>query len=261
MKKRTHERRRSRNVVSRKRRAVLKKVTPIPSVSDQLAIEFFAVSCAMLANLGVDIGRTLQAKSIYKVSTARAPQARELFHKALWLGELANEWSENSAFLDKSGRPAILPLEGRTASFAALCRKYFPSTSVEHVLALGAKTGMVERVASDKVALVNVCLMLNGQRDLMLARAVLCVRGLLGGMVRSAKAKSLGPELWPDRMACGYVRKERFNAFASAMRPQLHNAVEQGNRWLAGHTVRESRPHPARKSALMGVHAYVFNDE
>jgi hypothetical protein len=209
--------------------------------------------------MGIDGEKLLGTPAIGHAATAEAPFARQLLHDTLRLGDLAVEWAENSAFLDSSGKPAILSLDGRGATFSSLCRKYFGDQPVQSIVSLGIETKMLERVDTDKVALVSSCLMLTGQSTLMLARAVLCVRGLLEGMVNNAKAGA-SAVLWPDRLACSYVKRADFDKFAAAMRPQLHDVVDQGNRWLSEHTVQNASAARDDRLALMGVHAYVFTD-
>jgi hypothetical protein len=102
--------------------------------------------------------------------------------------------------------------------------------------------------------------MLTGHPALLLARAILCVRGLLQATERNAFSAKTRDGLSPDRLALSYVPKESFGEFGAFMRPQLHNVADQGNRWLSEHTVRDRPRDSGHNARLMGVHAYVFSD-
>ena len=227
---------------------------------EQLSTELLSVAASILNLFGVDSTKVLASEAIHAPATARAPFSKQLFHDALWLGELALEWSESSEYLDAAGHPKVLAIQGQGCSFSSLVGKYFEGGRTAQILELGIRTRVVERVGEDRVALINACVMLTGQPALMLARAVICVRGLLEGMVRNATDTKSDALRWPDRMACSYVPKESFGAFADAMRPQLHNVADQGNRWLSEHTVRDRSRPGLEKTALMGVHVYAFTD-
>jgi len=229
--------------------------------AEQLSTELLSVAASCLSFFGVESAKVLASDAIHAPATARAPLSTQLFHDALWLGELALEWSESSEYLDAAGHPKILAIQGQRCSFSSLVRKYFEGGRTAQILELGIRTRVVERVGEDRVALINACVMLTGQPALMLARAVICVRGLLEGMVRNATDTKPDALRWPDRMACSYVPKESFRAFADAMRPQLHNVADQGNRWLSEHTVRDRSRPESEKTALMGVHVYAFTDD
>ncbi|MGH8254605.1 MAG: DUF6502 family protein [Steroidobacteraceae bacterium] len=226
----------------------------------RLGAELVGVCLAAVRPYGVDSAQVLRSPLTVKASTGRATFARKLFHDTYWLGELATEWTENPDYVDASGRPRVLAVYGQGATFAALVRRYFGARRLQPILKLALRTGVVEQVGSHKVAHVNACVMLTGQSTLLLARAVLCVRGLLSATQSNGLGVSKTTQLSPDRLACSFVPRESFGQFAGLMRPQLHNLVDQGNRWLSDHTVRD-RPRDAEdRKGLMGVHAYVFRD-
>ena len=230
------------------------------SASERLATELIGVCLAALRAYGVDSAGVLRSRAPLMPAAARATFARRLFHDTFWLGELATEWTENPLYMDQSGRPRVLAIDGEGATFAALVRKYFGPRRLRSVLELAQRTRVIERIGEDRVAQLNACVMLTGQPLLLLARAILCVRGLLAATQSNARGAAKPSELSPDRLACSYVPKESFEEFAGFMRPQLHNVMDQGNRWLSEHTVRDRPRETDNKRGLMGVHAYVFSD-
>lgn len=116
---------------------------------------------------------------------------------------------------------------------------------------------MLERVGPNQVAQVNPIVLMTGDPLLVLARAVLSVRWLLGVAQRNG-LRSSGRAMVPDRMAFMVVPKKYGDAFADFMRPQLSNVVEMADGWLTKYAVRDQDGHAG--SELVGVHTYVFRD-
>lgn len=227
---------------------------------EQLGTELLGVCVAALQSYGVQGARILKIDRSKIIAAKRPRLAARLLHDAFSLGELAEDWSENPCYIDESGRPKVLPLRGRGSTFSELVLKHFGRRDTQRILELALRTRVVERVPPDKVAQINACVMLTGHSTLLLARAILCIRGLLEVVRRNSAINAKRSDLSPDRMATAYVRREDFEEFATLMRPQLSNLTDQGNRWLAAHMVRD-RPRPSdRDVAFIGVHAYVFQE-
>lgn len=232
-------------------------------VSEQLTAELVAVCLASAHSYGVSRGRALGALTLAGPGAYRAPLARKLFQDTYWLGELANGWVQDRRYVERGKHPRVLPIAGPAPSFTALSRRYFGSRRVQDVIALALETGVIER-SDDKVALRNPCVMLTGRPELLLARAVLCVQGLLATVENNGLKAAQRASLSPDRLACSVVTKARFEGFADHMRPRLYELAENGNRWLAKYAVRDRGARASRETRkdghLMGVHAYVFSD-
>ena len=226
----------------------------------RLGSELIGVCLAALQPYGVDGAAVLKSVAATRAAAAQAPFARGLFRDTFWLGELATEWTESRSYVDQQGKPKVLPIQGEEPSFEALVQKYFGPGRVPQILELASRTLVIERVEGGRVAQVNACVMLNGQPLLLLARAILCVRGLLAATQSNAVGAEKPSGMSPDRLACSYVPKDAFGEFAALMREQIHGLVDQGNRWLSEHTVRDRPAEADRKGGVMGVHAYVFSD-
>lgn len=227
------------------------------SIAERLAVELLEVCLDSAGTYGAKRERVLAAlQPAHRSRTARATLARRLFHDTHWLGELANGWARDPAYVDDSGHPLPLRVNGPAPSFSALVRRYFHSRKVQEILQLALSTGVIVRPDRNRVALRDPCVMLTGQPLLLLARAVLCVRGLLAATANNGRAESLSP----DRLACSVVTTREFEKFANFMRPKVYDLVETGNRWLSQYAVRDQPQQVGRGRSLMGVHAYVFSD-
>ena len=231
-----------------------------PSVEELLAQELLSVCLAALNSYGVDAAKVLESQRSVRSLSTQAPTARKIFHDMHRLGELTTEWTENPHYVDHSGRPKVLPIDGKGASFATLVRKYFGVRRLPEILALAYRTRVLEQVGPDRVAQLNATVMSTGNPVPLLARTVLSVRWLLNVAERNGLRSSDKAQLVPERMACSVVAKEHFAEFSDLMRPQLSNLVDMGNRWLTKCTVKAGPKGIGRRARLIGVHAYVFRD-
>jgi hypothetical protein len=229
-------------------------------VEEILASELLSVCLAAMRPYGVDPRKALRSQVARDASLAQTSVARRLFQDADRLGDLANEWTENSQFVDQSGRPMVLPIRGRGATFETLVRRYFGPKRLREILELAIQTRVVERVGRDRVAHVNSCVMLTGHRVLILARAVLSVQWMLAGAENNSLPPDEQSDLLPERMACAYIPKERVTEFSSLMLPHLFNVVDMANRWLSEHMVRDRPKEAQDHTRLVGVHTYVFRE-
>jgi hypothetical protein len=229
-----------------------------PSVEECLATEMLSVCLMGLRSFGVDAEKTLKSQRSIRSLNGQVPVARKIFQDSLSLGELATEWMENAHYVDQSGRPSVLPIRGKGATFSTLVQKYFGKRRLDEILDFAMRTRVIERVGSDKVAQVNAVVMLTGDPLLVLARTVLSVRWLLDVARRNGLRASDQSELVPERLACSLIPRARSAEFADLMRPYLYNMTERTNRWLAKYTVRDRRREG--DTELVGVHTYVFRD-
>lgn len=227
-------------------------------VTDALARELLGVCMATLRRYGIDrrhLGR-LAGEAI--ASGGEIPTTSKMFRDTDRLGDLANEWTENAAYVDRSGRPKVLPISGGEISFAALVAKYFRGRSTEEILEMGCRTRVLERVGTEKVAQFGGCVIFAGHPILMLVHAIQSVRWFLNTTVSNANPR--GPsKVLPDRKACTAVPADCLPEFIKVMRQPLINLVEMGNRWLAAHATAR-RTVRTEKKITMGIHAYLFHD-
>jgi len=223
-----------------------------------LAKELVEVSRAAARAYGLLPSR--RGSSRISSSASRAPLARKIFQDAHRLGDLAAEWAENGHFLERSGRPKVLPIEGAGASFRTLARKHFGRRRLSEVLDLAARRGVIEQIGPHEVAQRTAWVMLTGDSVLLLARAVLCVHWILKAARRNGRKSANSAALLPERMASARIPVEWAAQFADLMRAQLSNAAEIGNRWLSKRALQARTRRTARRTSLVGVHAYVFRD-
>ena len=229
-----------------------------PEVTDALARELLGVCMATLGRYGVNANRLVELAVGAIDSQGEIPTASKLFQDVDRLGDLANEWTENPAYVDATGRPRTLPIKGAGPTFGNLVRKYFAGRPTNEVLDLGCRTRLLERIGDDRVAQFGGCVMFTGHPMLMLVHAIHSVRWFLATTLSNAGSQPPSTTILPDRRACTAVPEGDLHDFISVMRQPVISLVEMGNRWLSARATMK-RPNKGKK-IQMGVHAYLFKD-
>lgn len=120
------------------------------------------------------------------------------------------------------------------------------------------QTRVIERVGSDRVALLNAVVMLTGDPLLLLALRVLSIRRLLDAARRNSLRASDRAGLVPEHIASSVIPLDQAVDFSDLVRPYPSNVVDMANRWLSKYSVRD-QPRAAN-SELVGVRTFVFRD-
>jgi hypothetical protein len=247
-----------------------KKLSPLPqarwaldsrdmAMRDALAIELLSTCTAALETYGLSrvrlaglVREALARKSKRKSSASVVLEAAEQ------LAEMIAKWGEHPAFLDETGRPAVLTVGGPNSSFRALSAEFFPDYSISDVVEFGCEANAMERVGRDKVARLNDCVVFTGNSFLILAHSVRTVRRFLSTANFNRKSHIAIASGRPDRTSCGEISNKDFSEFIRVMRPQISNVLEMSNRWLAQ---RASNPKNGSKGKkIAGVQAFLFSD-
>jgi hypothetical protein len=175
------------------------------------------------------------------------------------LAELTNKWVEDPAYRDVTGRPAVLSVKHRRGcSFSALAREFFPERPASTVVTLGCEARVIERVAPDKVALVNSTVLFTGSSLPILAYSIRSVRRLLGTADFNRRADSAALENWPDRTSYVKVTDQDFDEFVRVFRLQISELIESSNRWLSQ---RATLAKNQRKlTRIAGLQAFIFRE-
>jgi hypothetical protein len=229
------------------------------AVWDALARELLGVCMATLASYGFNAQRLLKLARNAIGGSGDIPVASKLFQDVHTLGDLATEWTENSSYVDATGRPKVIPIRGREPSFAALVKKHFGPRSLSEVIQLAYETRVMEPVEPHKVAQLGAFVMLIGNPFLQLVRAIHSARWLLDTATYNSRTSNAMTR--PDRQVCGYALEDDFPDFIRIVRQPIINIIEMGNRWLTMRAASATTKSRRQKLMMMGVHAYVFQDK
>jgi len=176
------------------------------------------------------------------------------------LGELTNQWVEDPAYRDDTGRPAVLPLASRRGrSFAVLAERFFAGRELGTVVDFACQARVTERIGPDKIALLNSTVLFTGNSLPILAYAIRSVRRLLRTVEFNRGAKTSALENWPDRTSHVNVSDQDFREFIRVFRPQISGLIESSNRWLSQRASPRGRG--SRATRVAGLQAFIFRDE
>jgi hypothetical protein len=224
------------------------------TIRESLAKEFLCLCFQNLESYGLSSAdvRRLSREAIEGEETA--PISNQLLRDTTRLARLVSEWTENPMYVDESGRPKALSVMGQAPSLESLAGRYFKDRAVSDVLRFATKLKAIERIGRNAVAPLGTCVLLTGDRTLLLSHAVRAIRWFLATNEYNGKIEQ--SNAWPERLAFAEVPESKFQEFLAFMRDPLINLVDMGNRWLMA---QASLPGgEGERKALAGVHAYIF---
>jgi hypothetical protein len=229
------------------------------AMRDHLARELLGVCMTALQAYGLDHTELIDlAGKAARDLGQPSNRATDVLAEALQLGEVISKWGEDSAYLDASGRPAVLTISGRKPSFATLVNEYFPKRSVADIISLGCRARVIEKVGIGKVAQLNNIVLFTGNSFLQLAHSVRTIRWFLA---TANFNRHVDPEYvvgWPDREAHVEVSEKDFAEFVRIVRPQISGLVEMSNRWLCRRAAHYKNPRLKRRAA--GIQVFVLRE-
>ena len=224
---------------------------------DSLAIELLNACMTALKSYGLSDKKLAElAREAAIGRSLRMDSARAVLEAAHRLAEMIAKWGEDPMFLDTSGRPAILNVNGRKSSFRSLASEFFPAYSIPDVVEFGCEANAMERVGPDKVARLNDCVVFTGNSFLILAHSVRTVRRFLSTANFNRQPRIAIASGRPDRTSFGEISEKDFSEFIQVMRPQLSDMVEMSNRWLGQRAKLPSNG--SKRKKIAGVQAFLF---
>jgi len=229
------------------------------AIRDALAIELLSTCTAALETYGLSRARLAGlAREALAGKSKRKSSARMVLEAAEQLSEMIAKWGEHPAFLDETGRPAVLTIGGQNSPFEILSTEFFPGYSIYDVVEFGCEANAMERVGRDKVARLNDCVVFTGNSFLILAHSVRTVRRFLSTANFNRKSHIAIADGRPDRTSCGEISNKDFSEFIRVMRPQISNVLEMSNRWLARRA--DNPKNGGKRKKIAGVQAFLFCD-
>jgi len=228
-------------------------------IRDALALELLTACISVLKTYGLKRQRLAElARKAVTEKAASVDSANAVLEAAQQLAEMIAKWGEHPSYLDGSGRPAVLSVNGSQPCFRSLAREFFPKYSSSDVITFGCEANAMEKIGKDKVARLNDCVVFTGNSFLILAHSVRTVRRFLSTANFNRRRGIAIAAGRPDRTSCGEISDKDFSKFIRVMRPQISDLVEMSNRWLAQRATHLGNRRKGKKVA--GVQAFLFNE-
>lgn len=230
-------------------------------IRDSLATEMLSACMKALREYGLSNARLARfAKEAALERRSHATSARAVLDMAQRLADLVERWGEDSKFLDTSGRPAVLSIEGERSSFRTLSEEYFPGFDVSEIVAFGCRTNAMEKVGRGKVARINDCVVFTGNSTLILAHSVRSVCRFLNTANFNRQQQMAISDGRPDRTSCREISATDYAEFIRVMRPRISDLVEMSNRWLGQRSLDRQKGNKSAAGRTAGVQAFLFCD-
>jgi len=228
---------------------------------EALAAELYAVVVRALTLYGLPIARQRQLLRETFKSTRVNNVSGPLLEQFRNLSDLLTAWLEDLPYIDATGRPRILPIKGRGATFESLARQFLPERPLEEVIALACQTSSVGVLSGGRIAVYGdamvKCVM---SPEATLAQTIAHVIQIISTSQVNMDIARGDPILGRfERLVCHMINPEQFHVFKTALRPQLNDLCERADRLLKAHASKNSRK--KRDTVNGGLGVYVFYDD
>ena len=231
---------------------------PVDSPLEPLAMELYGVVGSALTKYGLSAAeqRRLFART---QRTARVSRASDpLLHQFRGLGDLISRWREEPPYVDASGKPRVLDIEGRGATFEGLVREFLPGRPVADVVALACRTASVGTLPGGRIALYGDTLVdLARNREGALAQTICHITRIFDTClynVQTAEDDAAVRRL--ERVVNQVISREDFDQLQHLIRPQLHDLCERIDRLLKSSAPKSFRKKRATGTGGMGIYVY-----
>jgi hypothetical protein len=224
---------------------------------DPLALELLGVVRNALAHYGLTPGqqlrlfqRSIRAKTVPKVSASRLSQFRAL-------ADLLATWHGEVPYLDADGKPRVLNIRGRGATFESLARQFLPKKSLSDVVGLACRTANVGTLPGDRIALYgDIMVNFSSNAESVLAQAIChATQVFRTGIHNAARTHADGTGRRLERTVHRTIVAGDFEKLQSAIRPQVHDLCDRMDRLLRS-SAKSGKTKQKLGTAGMGIYLY-----
>ncbi len=142
-------------------RLLLRHGVPFGTFSDlakrvyvEVALDEFGIPGRKQTHSRVSVLTGISRKEVLRVTRLDRPDDAETSGRYNRAARVIGGWVRDERFLDESGNPAKLPVEGEGATFSGLVKEYSGDVPHRAILDELVRVGAAERTADDKVRLL-----------------------------------------------------------------------------------------------------------
>jgi hypothetical protein len=225
-----------------------------------LALELYGVVRAALTKYGLSareqkqlFARTHRSSSVKRVSGP-------VLHQFRGLGDLISTWLEEMPYVDDAGKPKVLSIQGRGATFESLARQFLPEKPLADVVALACANANVGTLPGGRIALYGDTMVdVSKNREVAMAQTILHIKQIFETCLHNVQTARDGAVLGRlERIVSQAISEEDFEKFRQAVRPQLHDVCERVDRLLKSSA--KGRRKGKKKMGSAGIGLYVYYD-
>jgi hypothetical protein len=236
------------------RRALHSKKTPL----EPLALELYGVVRSALTKYGLSVSQQRR----FFARAHRAPAIKRMsgpvLHQFRGLGDLISTWLEEIPYVDDAGKPKVLDIQGRGATFESLARQFLPQKPLADVVALACGNASVGTLPGGRIALYGDTMVdVSKNREVALAQTILHIKQIFETCLHNVQTARDDVALGRlERIVDHTVSAEEFEKFQKAIRPQLHDLCERVDRLLKFSAKKRPIRKQTRGSAGIGLYVY-----
>ena len=224
---------------------------------EPLVIELYSVVCRGLTFHGYPVK---QQKALLRQAMRDTPvpsYSGSLLEQFQHLGDLLTTWLEELPYIDDHGRPRVLPIRGRGATFESLARQFMPEKPLAEVIELACRNASVGTLSGGRIAVHGDPMVdLAKSPEAALAQAIAHVNQIINTCRHNVEQKRLSLGGRFERMVAQLVTKEQFEIFEKAIRPLLDNLCQQVNKVL------KQNPSKHKRGLFRGgIGIYIYFDD
>jgi hypothetical protein len=225
-----------------------------------VAIEEFGLPERKQSVSRVSILTGLSRKEVARVRQLPAPDDAEAVGRYNRAARVVTGWIRDAAFSDGQGNPAVLSVEGSSASFAELVRRFSGDVPVRAVLDELLRNGLVERLADGKLRLLTRAYVPRTEEREKLSILGTDVADLVHTIdhnLRNGEAEAL----FQRKVAYDNLPEEILPQLKAFTRERAQAFLEETDRWLSQHDrdVNPSVQGTGRKRGGIGI--YYFEED
>lgn len=244
-----------------KRRSRTPRASP-PAISredlEPMVLEVFGALGTALSRHG--LGRAAQRELFRKSQAIKAVMPASAMHlnQIRPLGDLLTAWLEEMPYLSESGKPKVLPITGRGATFETLAKRFLPGRPLAQVVEAASRFANVGTLPGGRIALYGDMFVDLARTPLsVLAQMILHVKQIVDTCLYNSELPQ-GAAGRTERIVNHVIRADEFSKLVQVMRPQIHDVCERLDRLLKS-SAEEKPPKPGN-SASAGIGVYVYYD-
>ncbi len=254
---------------SKKRESTLRRASSASRVKarvsqlELLVMEAYAILCRGLTVYGVPIARQ---RALFKKSCAKTgkitPISSQLLEQFRCVSELLTTWLQELPYVDATGRPKVLPIRGRGATFESLARQFLPERSIEEAVALACQSGTVDKLSRGRIAvygdpMINIA----ENPEATLAQAICHITNIIHTVTfnarRGKKDRATGRL---ERIVNADLTPQQFELFIKLFRAQLDALTASGDRVLTKVSRTKTRDKGRLAGGGIGIYLYHRDD-
>ena len=232
-----------------------------PEVSEELAVELFAILTAALTALGVPVAA--QDRAIARARELATPPrvSGPLMRDMRGLSDVLRAWSQEADYLDQSGRPRVLPISGPGATFQSLVERFLPGTALPAAVESVCARADVAIRPGDRIALLGGILVnLADSPTHVLAHGIRQIDQLLATLLHNTAARKGGAgEGRAERMLLGVISRAECDELMRELKPQIAAFLERIETAVDPHRPKSSQALDDATAISVGI--YVSRDD